>query len=208
MKHSIALAALLVVGVGSIASAQNLLVDPGFENPITFDGPPFVGFWEGFAGGGATAGNSSVSPRTGAMHADATINATPNTFAGVFQDVAVLPGATYTFSGYHATPTSVLGTATEVRIEWRDATTEVGRTPNLMVLPTGPAYTEFVLTANAPLNATFGRFVYAIQTFGSEPNPGDNGTVYLDDMSVVLVPEPTTLALFAGAMGLVRRNRR
>ena len=36
-------------------SAQNLLVNPGFEDPITSDGPPFVGFWEAFNGGGGAS---------------------------------------------------------------------------------------------------------------------------------------------------------
>ena len=73
---------------GSIASAQNLLVNPGFEEPITFNGPPFVGFWEGFSGGGpnASASNSTASPRTGTMNLDLTIDNQDNSFAGVFQD--------------------------------------------------------------------------------------------------------------------------
>jgi len=42
-------AALMMVGLTvSQASAQNLLANPGFESPITFDGPPFIGSWEGF----------------------------------------------------------------------------------------------------------------------------------------------------------------
>src|SRR5439155_17515240 len=34
-------------------TAQNLLTDPSFENPVLFtqDGPPFVGSWEAFNGG-------------------------------------------------------------------------------------------------------------------------------------------------------------
>ena len=32
-------------------AAANLFVDPSFENQITYDGPPFLGTWEGFNGG-------------------------------------------------------------------------------------------------------------------------------------------------------------
>lgn len=204
MRISYVFAAAVVLSGATLASA-NVLANPGFEDPITFDGAPFIGSWEGFAGGGATSGNSTAFPRSGASHADLTINAADNTFAGVFQDVLVQPGASVTFSGYHMTPTSVLGVATEIRIEWRDAANEVGRTPNTLTLPSA-AYTEFTLTATAPLNADRGRLVYAIQSFGGEPNPGNTGTVYLDDMSAI-VPEPSSLALVA-AFGLLRRTRR
>lgn len=208
MSKSVVLAIGVVLSGASLASAANLFANPGFEDPITFDGAPFIGSWEGFAGGGAVTGNSTVNPRSGTTHADVSINNADNTFAGVFQDVLVTPGSTVTFSGYHMTPTSVLGTATEIRIEWRDATNEVGRTPNTLTLPTS-SYSEFSLTATVPLNADRGRFVYAIQSFGGEPNPGNTGTVYLDDMSMVVVPEPTTLALLAPcAFGLLRRTRR
>lgn len=207
MHRSFVLASALVLSASSFASAANLLVNPGFEDPITQDGPPFIGFWEGFQGGGALSSNSTASPRTGAGNLDVSINAADNTFAGAFQDVLLTPGSTVTFSGFHSTPTSVFGVATEIRIEWRDALAEVGRTPNTLTLPTG-AYSEFTLTASVPLNADRGRFVYAIQSFGGEPNPGNTGTVYLDDMSVIVVPEPTTLALIVPAMGLLRRSRR
>ena len=43
------------------STAQNLLVNPGFEDPITQDGPPFVGSWEGFNGSaGASASNGNI----------------------------------------------------------------------------------------------------------------------------------------------------
>jgi hypothetical protein len=96
-----ALAALAVIAlVPSNASAQNLLANPGFEDPITTDGPPFVGSWEGFNGGpGSSAANSGLMARTGAMHLELSISNTDNTFAGVFQDVEGLtPGQPVTFT--------------------------------------------------------------------------------------------------------------
>jgi hypothetical protein len=53
------------------------------------------------------------------------------------------------------------------------------------------------------------RVVYAIQTFSGGPT--NNGTVFVDDMSVVMIPEPASIALVgAGMLGLVafRRRRR
>src|SRR5262245_49532437 len=84
------------------ANAQNLLANPGFEDFITMDGPPFVGSWEAFNGGaGAFASNSSFSPRSGAQHAILFINNVDNTFAGIFQDVLVSPGQPVEFSIWH-----------------------------------------------------------------------------------------------------------
>src|SRR5262245_46898252 len=76
--------------------AANLLVNSSFESPITYDGAPFVGSWEGFNGGGAAAVNSTTLPRTGAQSLGLSINNSPNTFAGAFQDVPGLaPGMSF-----------------------------------------------------------------------------------------------------------------
>jgi hypothetical protein len=208
------IAALVVVAVVSApASAQNLLANPSFEQPITMDGPPFVGFWEGFAGPPtSSASNSTASPRTGAQNLDLTITATPNTFTGVFQDVVGLtPGMPATWSGFHRTPTSptAFGVAVEYRIEWRNSVTnlEVSRNQLTEPLPTD-AYAPFSITAPVPVGADTARVVYAIQTFGGEPNPGDTGTVFIDDVSFTVIPEPSAIALAGlGSVGLLRRRR-
>jgi hypothetical protein len=203
MSRSLAWAAVL--GFGGVASAQ--FVNPGFEDPITFDGPPFVGFWEGFSGGAtAIVSNSTLMPRSGAQHASLAITNTDNTFAGVFQDVPVTAGEFWTFSGYHKTPSSPLDVGVEFRIEWRNSVsnTEIGRTPNSTTAPSAD-YTLFSLGAAVPAGADLARVVYAIQTF--TPEPTNNGTVFLDDMSFV-VPEPTSAALLACGAGLVAARRR
>ena len=205
--HGAAAVAVVVSALAaSAASAQ--LANPGFEDPVTTDGPPFVGFWEAFtAGPGSLAGNSTAMPRSGAGHLSLSITDTNDSFAGVFQDVPNLrPGATATFGGYHMTPSSPLDLGTEVRIEWRNSTsnTEVGRTPNLTVLPTGQ-YAPFTLTGVVPLGADTARVVYAIQTFG--PEPTNNGVVYVDDAS--FIPEPASpLLLTLAGLGLAMRRRR
>src|SRR3954468_7942561 len=99
------LGSLVAVAIScSQATAQNLLTDPSFENPALFtaDGPPFVGSWEAFNGGaGTSAQNDTAAPRTGLRDAHLNITATNNSFAGMFQDVPVIAGVPYTYSGFH-----------------------------------------------------------------------------------------------------------
>ena len=213
MRLTCGLAALAVIHAAALtASAQNQFGNPGFEDPllVTTDGPPFVGSWEAFNGGGAGSGYAATNPRNGTGHLNVNINNTPNSFAGAFQDVAnLVAGQAVTFSGYHMSLTNPLGVATEFRIEWRNSgsNTEVGRTPNSTTGP-GTTYSLFSLNATVPAGADTARAVYAIQTFGGEPNPGDNGVVFVDDMSFIIVPEPTSIAALGAASVLLRRRRR
>src|SRR5262245_15751022 len=132
------LAVGLLMSFGSQALAQNLLANPGFEDPVTSDGYHFVGFWEAFNGGAvSSAHDSSHSPRSGVMDLLLSITNTDNTFAGAFQDVpGLVAGQQVTFSGFHMTTSSPLDLTSEVRIEWRSNTNndgtsiEISRTPN------------------------------------------------------------------------------
>ena len=156
LSFLLAIAALAVVACSSPALAQNLLANPGFEDPVTSDGPPFVGFWEAFTGSpDAGSGNSTLMPLSGVQSLELSIGPNAvNNFAGVFQDVPILPGQTGTFSGFHKS----LGNAggTEIRIEWKDAMGgNAGATPNFTPL-VGSQYEPFSLTATAPMNAAFG----------------------------------------------------
>ena len=210
MKLSTCFAAAVVVAAMALAAAPasaQLLANGGFEQPVTTDGPPFVGSWEAFNGGtGASAVNSTTMPRSGAQHLALSINNTNDTFAGVFQDVPNLtPGTPVTFTGYNLTTSNPLGIAPEVRIEWRNASSEVGRTPNLIPTLTGQ-YTPFTLTGTVPTGASIARVVYAVQSFG--PEPGNTGVVFVDDVS--FVPEPSSALLAFVGLGLtcLRRRRR
>jgi len=208
MKLSSYFAAAVVVAVLALAAtpaAAQLLANGGFEQPVTTDGPPFVGSWEAFNGGtGASAVNSTTMPRSGAQHLALSINNTNDTFAGVFQDVPNLtPGTPVTFSGYNLTTSNPLGIAPEVRIEWRNASTEVGRTPNLVPTLTGQ-YTPFTVTSTVPAGASIARVVYAVQSFG--PEPSNTGVVFVDDVS--FVPEPSSALLIFAGLGLACLRRR
>jgi MYXO-CTERM domain-containing protein len=114
-----------------------------------------------------------------------------------------------TFGGWHKSSSNPADYVSEFRIEWRDATTEVGRTPNLSPVPTSD-YTPFNRTETVPAGANTARVVYAIQTF-TDAGGGNTGEVFLDDMSFTVIPEPVTVAM-AGLAGLalvaMRRRRR
>jgi hypothetical protein len=191
-------AVVSVVGIADSASA-NLLANPGFEDPVTSDGAPFVGSWEAFTAGAPLSQNSSIMPRSGAQHLELFIDNMASQFAGAFQDVPGLSeGQLVTFSGWHKLASGEAG-GSEVRFEWRNSVsnTEVGRTtPNFVPLP-GADYTEFSLSESVPAGADTARVVYAIQSFGGVLTQ----QVFLDDMSVVAVPEPTSLVM--GALGII-----
>jgi hypothetical protein len=200
------LAAVAALALAGGADAQQF-TNPGFEDPITSDGAPFVGFWEGFAGGNASAANSTTTPRNGTMSVALNLSA-PNTFAGVFQDIPGLtPGQQRIFSGWHRTPSSPLNLGVEVRIEWRNSVsnTEVDRTLNSTPVPTGD-YAQFTLPVTVPAGADTARTVYAIQSFST--NPLGSGQVIIDDFSFA-VPEPASAGLLAvGIMAVTALKRR
>ena len=197
------LTAIAFLSLAASEAAANLIVNPGFEDPVTSDGAPFVGSWEAFNGGaGSSSANSAVMPRSGTQSLRLSIINTDNTFAGAFQDVTGLSsGLGYTFSGWNASPSTPLDLGVEVRIEWRNSVsdTEISRTPNLIPLPSS-LYSPFTLTAAVPVGADSARLVYAIQTFSA--GPGNNGTVFVDDTSFVAVPESSSSWILLGMGGL------
>ena len=178
-----ATATLACASLAAALTSANELANPGFENPVTTDGPPFVGSWEAFSTGpGSEAVNSSIIPRTGSQHLMLSIVNTDMSFAGVFQDVLGLtPGDSVGFRMWHKSATAPLDLGVEVRIEWRNSIsqTEVNRITSTPI-PTS-LYTLFTLSAAAPVGADSARLVYAVQTFGSEPT--NTGTVFVDDTS-------------------------
>jgi hypothetical protein len=203
----LAAAALFVTALAASPASAQLLTNGGFEQPVTTDGPPFVGSWEAFNGGaGSQAVNSTAMPRSGAQHLALSINGVDNTFAGVFQDVPNLtPGTLTTLSGYHLTTSNPLDAGAEIRIEWRNSATdtEVSRTPNLVPALTSQ-YAPFTLSSVVPAGANTARVVYAIQSFG--PGATNTGVIYVDDVS--FVPEPSSALLCLGGLGLAAMRRR
>ncbi len=201
------IAALCAVALtaASACAGTNLFTNGGFEDPITMDGPPFVGFWEAFSGGpGASSANSSAMARSGVQSLELSIDNTANTFAGAFQDVnGLTAGQEVNFSMWHK---SLLGAGgIEIRIEWRDSVNdvEVSRTPNMVPTP-GTDWEQFSLSAFVPAGADSARVVYAIQSFGGVIDQ----LIYVDDASFTVVPAPGALALLGlGGLTATRRRR-
>jgi PEP-CTERM motif-containing protein len=198
--------------VASQGSAANLLANPGFEDPVTSDGPPFIGSWEAFNGGaGTSSNNSTTTPRNGLQDLRTAILNTDNTFAGAFQDVPVVAGSPALWSVWHMTSSDPLDLTVEMRIEWRNSVsnTEIARTPNFNPVPVLGQYTQASLLSTVPAGVDIARVVYAIQTFSGGPT--NNGIVFVDDAFFDMVPEPATaLLLGMGAYGSVifwRRSR-
>lgn len=206
-KHLFVVLALSLLCV-SPAAAQNLVENPSFEDP-TVDGGSANDVWFRFGSGASgTAVESTVEPRTGARHIDLTL-ASAMQFSGVFQNLnqTINPGQIISFSGWAKNAGSGAFAATqEIKLEWQG-------TPNppanqLNVLTLGSDYTQFTHTGVAPAGTTGLVVTYAIASFG--PDQGFS-RVFLDDISVTIVPEPASVGLLAmGLIGVVgiRRARR
>lgn len=196
--------AVLLFAIAPV-EAQNLLVNPSFEDPLTSDGAPFVGFWEAFTSGAPLSQTSTIEPLSGSQHLELLIDNSANQFAGVFQDVdGLVAGQETTFSGWHKLNSGDSG-GIEIRIEWRDSVgnTEISRTTNFAPTP-GSAYEPFALTANVPAGADTARVVYAIQSFGGAVSQ----QMFVDDVSFTKVPEPASLVLLGLAgVGLLTYTR-
>ncbi|HEX6963935.1 MAG TPA: PEP-CTERM sorting domain-containing protein, partial [Lacipirellula sp.] len=130
-----------------------------------------------------------------------------NQFAGVFQNLnmPVSPGQTVTFSGWAKNAASTpLAATQEIKLEWQGS-------PNppqnrLDDLTLGSDYEMFTHTGVAPAGTTGLVVTYALASFG--PGQGSSA-VFLDDITVTIIPEPATLGLASlGALGFVFARRR
>lgn len=202
---------LALLGALTTAPAMAFtLADAGFEGiaGLVDDGNG-VGKWNPFTNGPPNGFSvSGAAPRTGAQSLRLEL-AGVNGFAGVFQDVPVLAGESFTLSGWHSLQSGSAG-GSEIRIEFRDSigNVEVSRTANLAPTIGGAAYEEFSLTDTVPAGADTARVVYAVQSFGA-PVPQ---IVHVDDLLVsgpAVVPEPTgAMLVLMGFGGLALRRRR
>ena len=191
------------------ALAANLVENPSFEDPTVSTGSANDVWFRFGSGANGTASESTVSPRTGARHIALQLVG-PNQFAGVFQNLnqAISPGTIVQFSGFARNATGGPFNATqEIKLEWQGS-------PNppqnrLDILSLDSAYEEFTHTGVAPAGTTGLVVTYALSSFGAGQS-GDH-LVYLDDITVRIVPEPASvgvLGLGAALFGLARRRNK
>ena len=186
---------LSLIALQGVGSAANLVVDPGFENPVL---TPWVT-------GGHTWSLTSSNPHTGAQGVEtgcigpACVAAdTDPLSAWIFQDLATTNGSSYDLTfwlGLRKNPTDP--SVNEVKVLWGGA--EVFDIQNIV----DPAFVQFTVSGLVASGSTT-----RLEFFGRN----DPGVVSLDDISVDAsagaVPEPAAfLLLGAGLAGFARLRR-
>lgn len=210
MKRTcVALLALTLFASGSAIASANLLVNPGFENPVLGGGDVFGATgWTVFGGGTFTI---KASPRTG-DNAFKTFGVT----SGAYQEFPTSPGQQWQGGAWILNPSFDAMTGAQiaaVNIEWRDAADGllgfISSPGGLNAAsPQGSAaadYSYAPVAGIAPAGAAKARFVLLTGAFGA---PG-GGAPFFDDASFAVIPEPATALLGALAMtALVAVRRR
>lgn len=204
MKKVIATLCVMTLAWGSV-TAQNLLSDPGFESntPGAAGG---IGGWEFFNG----AEFSTEIVRTGTYSGKFY---TKDNVPGAFEALPAAPGEVYTLTGWGYMPVALESGTVFGGIQisyFDDAGTDLGTveagpgtaSADFQMFPGQPVgeWIPMSITATAPAGTTkiqpFGIFI----EFGS--TAVDPQGFYLDDMSLVLVPEPSTFAFLGGLLAL------
>ena len=186
---SVALVLTLVATIGP-ATAANLLVNPGFESPVTPQAPPeYYGAGDGWTsfGGGIFTINSTVGvpPNTG----DQLVKMFGGCCSGAWQQFPCLPGQLWN-GGVWMRNDSLdpmgLGQVAAVNIEWiqADGNTQSTIIPFIsngtFTAADAPAdvWTLQTITGTAPADAAFARFVIITGDF--QPG-GPAGAPFYDD---------------------------
>jgi hypothetical protein len=207
----IGVVAALVISA-STAQAQNLLVNPGFENAGGFTANPITlaGVGQGWAlfDGRSTQNDMFSSPDYphSGTYALLTQNAIGQGWnpAGAYQIVAASAGTSYAASVYALTDTGMQGdwwgtpALFQLNFLAADLTTNtlVGQMsfgPGWSAVAPIDTWQQITATGTAPLNAAYAA-VYVMNMVSGANNLGAVN-VYFDD--VVLVPEPSTMALLS-----------
>ena len=206
-KNLLAALAVFMLFASQALAQPNLVENPSFEDP-TVDMGSANDVWFRFgSGAGGISSESTAMPRTGSRHIALELVGA-NQFAGVFQNLnmPINPGQIVNLSGWAKNASSAPFNATqEIKLEWQGM-------PNppqnrLDDLTLGSDYEMFSHTGVAPAGTTGLVVTYAISSFGAGQT-GDS-LVYLDDITVTIIPEPATVGLVGlGSLGLVAFARR
>ena len=205
---------MFTMAIVQSGSAANLLSDPNFASGTAV--PSGMGGWATF-NGAAFSSNFTLGPTTFSME-----DSGPGGYhvPGSFQYVAATPGVSYLFTGYAYIPTALASSADQgfLQITFVDSTT----TQNLGTVQTSPGnalvsspvinnasatgtWIEMSEIATAPANTAYAE-PFTLVLDADAPT-----TVYFDDLSLTVVPEPATLSLcalgLAGFAGLRLRRK-
>jgi len=201
-NHGFAIVTALAISAAT-TQAQNLLVNPGFEDPLL----PNPGVDQGWATFG-TAARTGPGPEPLIAHSgDYSLlaqNAPGNNWnpVGVEQVVSgVMPGETYDFFCWYMTDTSLTySTPVLLEIEFRDSSMN-SQYDNIAFLtaPSSQTWYQGSVMGTAPAGSVY-LVVYAMFM--------DNGQtttehVYFDDASIPLIPEPSSLALVGAGLSVL-----
>jgi hypothetical protein len=199
---ALSMCGVLLVASASMANAQNIVLNPGFETAAVWQKSSWtIGNTVPF---GAHSGSySAINP---GCHDGACITPLPSTLGSyIYQDLTTVTGQQYDFSfwyGVGAASGVQSGTANELEVLFGTNTVA-----DLVNVPT-TGYKQYLYTVTASANSTRLQFL-----------AGSNGYGFLDDVSmtasqstpVTTAPEPASFALMGtGLMALlfVRRQRK
>jgi hypothetical protein len=188
---SLAITTALLAGYPAVASAQNIVSNPGFE---TGD---FTG-WTEFGPANACQGVDNFNPRSGTYSA---FFCTTGTISGIFQNLTTTPGQEYVFAYFIANSVSGApgGPRNSIEVYWDG----------------NPVQFIFDVAASGYIGYSFNVFATSNMTEIAFEMRNDAGFFDLDDVSVEamrndVIPEPMTMILLGtglAGIGLVRRRR-